>query len=142
MTPEPDLLRRQRATTATMLCFRRKQFAWRAGIHCVRLAAFHLKAMGHRVPTVPRVRSALAARRELAHRGFASVSELMDSLVPRRPAPAFMRLGDVAAVAGVGGMDALFICAGPQKLIGWREDAEAMVNLDVSLDEIDTVWEV
>tara|TARA_B100000678_G_scaffold280305_1_gene276872 strand:+ start:269 stop:388 length:120 start_codon:yes stop_codon:yes gene_type:complete len=37
-------------------------------------------------------------------------------------------------------MDSVMVSAGNGKLFGWREDAEQMVMLAVTLDEIDAAW--
>src|SRR5690606_11029879 len=64
----PELDRRREATQATLDKFRDTAFDWAEGRHCVRMAAYHLRQMGWRspkLPTIPRVRSALAAKKEL-----------------------------------------------------------------------------
>ena len=137
-----DLLRRQAATRTTMDRYRGKAFDWSRGITCVHLARFHLRQMGHQVPTVPRIRSALAARRALDSRGWADTSAMLDSLLPRI-APAQMLLGDLAcAPSDTDGIGAIMVCAGPQKLLGWREDAASLVLLDVTLGELSGAWRV
>lgn len=134
-----DLLRRQRATEKTLERYRGKAFDWRRGITCVHLMRFHLRAMGHRLESVPRFRSAFAARRELDRRGLADVSELLDAMLPRI-APARMLLGDLAVAGSADGLGSIFVCAGPQKIIGWREDSAELVTLDIGLGELDGAW--
>ena len=107
----------------------------------MRLAHQHLKNMGRNPPTLPRVRSALGARRALKERGWESVEAMLDSML-ERIAPAEMMLGDVAIVPGDGGLYAIFVCAGPLKVFGWREDAPALVLLDIGLDELTGAWRV
>ena len=138
----PDLIRRQQATEKTLARYRGKAFDWRTGVTCVHLARYHLRAMGHRPPTVPRVRSLLAARRALESRGWADCAAMLDAMLPRI-APAEMLMGDLAAVpSDDGGIGAIFVCAGPHKLIGWREDAPALVVLDVDLGDLVGAWRV
>lgn len=141
MAQLPELERRRVATTKTLARYRGKVFDWSKGITCVHLARAQLKAMGHKPPTLPRFRSALGAKRALKERGWESVEAMLDSMLPRI-APAQMRLGDIAAVPGDKGLDALFVCAGPLKLFGWREDHPALVILDVSLDDLTAAWRV
>src|SRR3546814_17660492 len=64
---------------------------------------------------------------DLKERGWASVSDMLDSILVRIP-PAMMQLGDVATVEGDQGLDALFVCAGPNRLFGWREDEAGAVR--------------
>ncbi len=136
---QPELIRRQHATNATMNRYRHKAFDWRTGITCVHLARFHLKQMGRKVPTVPRIRSEFAAVREMKARGWANVAEMLDSMLERIP-PAAMTLGDLAVTKSADGIGAILVAVGASKLIGWREDAEGMVILDVTLDELDGAW--
>ena len=58
----PDLVRRLEATDATLRKFRGKPFDWAKGNTCGHLLRFHLKKAGHRVPPMPRFRSALGAK--------------------------------------------------------------------------------
>lgn len=138
----PEPVRRQEATQATVDKFTGKPFDWNAGVHCVKLAHYHLRQMGWRkLPKLPLVKSPLAAKKALKARGWDSITAMLDSLLERIP-PAMMRLGDIATVEGDEGFDAVFINAGPRRLFGWREDQPVAVMLDVSLDEISAAWRV
>lgn len=136
-----ELERRRVATEKTLKRFRGKVFAWNTGVHCVRLFHQHLKNMGRKPPSLPRVRSPLGAKRALKERGWENVEAMLDSML-ERIAPAEMMLGDVAIVPGDAGLDAIFVCAGPLKVFGWREDAPALVLLDIGLDELTGAWRV
>jgi hypothetical protein len=134
-----DLLRRHSATKATLGRYRGKAADWRTGITCVHLARFHLRQMGRKVPSLPRVRSEFAAVRELKARGWRNVADMLDSILERIP-PARMALGDLAVVGSADGIGSIMVCAGPHKLLGWREDAVELVTLDVTLDQFDGAW--
>lgn len=136
-----DLLRRQEATEKTIARFKGKVFDWRAGITCVHLARFHLRNMGHKVPTLPRFRSALAARRALKAGGWESVEDMLDSILPRRPAPSFMTLGDLATVPGTDGLHSILVCAGPFKLLGWHPVDGTFVVYDGGNTEVSGAWQ-
>lgn len=136
-----ELERRRVATEKTLKRYRNKVFDWSRGITCVHLARYHLRAMGHRPETLPRIRSALAAKRALKARGWESVEQMLDSMLPRI-VPAQMMLGDLATVPGEGGMDAVVVCAGPHKVFGWRADKPDLALLDISLDELSAAWRV
>ncbi|WP_126172853.1 DUF6950 family protein [Altericroceibacterium xinjiangense] len=134
-----ELVRRQAATQMTMARYRGKAADWRTGITCLHLARFHLKQMGHKVPTIPRIRSEFAAVREMKKRGWSNVAEMLDATL-LRITPAQMLMGDLAVVRSTDGIGAILVCAGPRKLLGWREDAPEMVTLDVTLDQLDGAW--
>lgn len=135
----PEPLRRQLASQATLDRWRGIAFDWRAGHHCVRLAHSHLKLMGHKPPTLPRIRSLLAAKRALVAHGWQDTADMLDSLLERVP-PAAMQLGDIAVVPGADDLPAVFVCVGPRRLFGWSEQAEGAVVLEVSFDEISGAW--
>lgn len=137
----PELEKRRWATQKTLDRYRDKAFDWATGITCVHLARYHLRKMGHRPPGMPRFRSPLAAKRAMKERGWASVTAMLDSML-EPIAPAQMLLGDLATVEGDAGFDAVFVCAGPRRLFGWREDESGAVMLEVPFDEIKGAWRV
>lgn len=135
----PEMVRRQAATSATLDRYRGKVFDWSKGITCVHLARYHLRQMGHQPPSLPRIRSAFAAKQEMKARGWSGVADMLDGILPRI-APAQMLIGDLTVAKSEEGLGAIFICAGPHKLLGWREDAPALVVLDVTLDQVEAAW--
>ena len=137
----PDLIRRQLATQATLDKFKGKGWSWESGITCVHLMRFQMLKMGHAMPPMPRLRSLLSAKRELAARGAANVIELMDGLGCPQIPPAAMLMGDLAALpGGEDGIGALLVCLGPHKLMGWREDHAELIVLDVEFGDISAAW--
>lgn len=139
---QPEMIRRQIATTATLARYRAKQFDWSRGCTCVHLARFHLRKMGHRPPTVPRFRSALSAKRALSANGWADVATMLDTFLPRIT-PAAMMLGDIAVIPGDGGLDSVFICATSHKLFGWTTERPEMAMVDVfGLADLTGAWRV
>lgn len=139
----PEGERRRRATLATKERYENKTFDWSRGVTCVHLARFHLRQMGHKVPTIPRFRSAHGARQAMKVRGWASVGEMLDGVLPgARISPASMVLGDLCAVDGEGGMQAVFVCAGPRRVFGWVEGNDAPVMVEPDMDKIVGAWRV
>jgi hypothetical protein len=140
MTELPELERRRIATAATMSRYGGRPFNWRQSTTCLHLARFQMRQMGHKPPRMPPIRSALRARKELDVRGFETVADLIDSLLPRI-APAEMRLGDLAAVPGEEGwLDALLVNVAPRKFAGWHPDAYLMAVLDIDLGNVTAAW--
>lgn len=134
---------RRIATQLTLDAWRGRPFDWdstRDGT-CVHLLAAHLTNMGHDVPEIPPFDTMREAIRALHDHGWENLTEMMDDLLPRRPSPAFMRLGDVALAPGDGPLDAIFICAGPLKVFGWREGFDELVVQDVGLDRLIGAWQ-
>lgn len=136
-----DLIRRQRALAATQAKVRGRALDWKAGMTCVHMARFHLRAMGHRPEPLPRIRSIIGARRALKERGWADVAAMLDAQPGLcRIAPAAMLPGDLAALESADGMGSICVCAGPHKIIGWREDAAEAVVIDLAFDQIAGAW--
>lgn len=134
--------RRSDGTKRTLQQWRGVTFDWAGPTTCVHLAHSHLTGMGHALPEIPAFDSPLAAAREMQVRGWDSVADMLDQFLTRRPAPAYMRLGDVGIIRGAGGLDAIFICAGPFKYFGWREDHPDLVLLDITAGDLEVAWEV
>jgi hypothetical protein len=132
---------RRVATERTLARFRSKVFDWRTGTTCVHLARTHLRNMGHRPATVPRIRSALAARRALKANGWQSVEDMLDSMLPRI-APAQRLLGDLAVVPGGEGMGSIMIALSATKLLGWHPETGAMVIYDGGVEDLTGCWRV
>lgn len=144
MTRIPELERRRLATAATMARYGGQPFDWRRSTTCLHLARFQMKAMGHKPPRMPPIRSALRARKELEARGHASVVALMDSILPRI-APAEMRLGDLAAIPGdpeenAAWLDCLLVNVAPRKFAGWHPDKHLMAVMDIELGDVIAAW--
>lgn len=137
---QPDLIRRRDATQNTLNKFKGEVFDWSKGVTCVHLARFQLLRMGHKPQKLPSIRSALTARRELDSRKWADCGDMLDAQgLPRIP-PAMMLLGDLAMLPDADGFGAIFVCVGPHKAMGWREDAPALVVLDLDFAQFSASW--
>lgn len=126
-----------------MAKYRHREHDWKQAVSCLHMTRFHLRQAGHRPERLPRIGSMTGALRAMKQRGWNNVADMLDAqpgLV--RIAPARMLLGDLAVVASEDGVGAVLVCAGPQKLIGWREDVPGMVVLDVPFDQIDGAWRI
>ena len=110
---------RRVATEAVMVRFRARPFSWTGRRTCLHLARAQMKALGHRPPPIPDLRSARSAETALRATGHDNLEQLLDSLLPRI-APAAMWLGDLALMEGDGQFDALVINVGG-KVIGYAE---------------------
>lgn len=154
----PDLIRRHVATEATLRRYRRRDFDWKTMTTCIGMAWWHLRKIGRKPPKIPQYRSPLGALRVLKQLGCADCGELVGR-VPglERIAPAQMMMGDLCLVTsspavgeeGLPGAEALAaigtvaICAGPQKIFGWRADqGSRLVVLDVAFVDIKQAWRV
>lgn len=139
----PDLLRRQQATQATQDKYRGRLFDWKRSRTCIHLLRSHLRAMGHKVPKVPPVTSAVSARRVMDAQGWKTCADLIDGLGLERIAPAMMLPGDVAYRWSEDGFGGVLICVGPHKVLGWFDNEETegkLVVMDMSFDQLEAAW--
>lgn len=129
----PDLLRREAALSATWTKYRGKAIDWRKGHTCAHMARFHLRAMGHKLPKLPPMRSLLGAKRGLEANGWADVRAMLAAFLPEI-APAMMLPGDLVTTNSEDGMGCVMILIAPRKLIGWHEDADgaAVIDFDIT----------
>jgi hypothetical protein len=130
-----DLQRRVAATQATERRFRDRPFSWDRAATCIHLVRFHAAQMGHRLPVVPRFRSALGARRALAAAGAQTLPALLDLHFPAVPA-AYLAVGDILALPGDGGFASLVIKGGIDKFLGWHEADTGCTIIALSGDDI------
>jgi len=117
-----ELERRVKATQATQKRFEGRAFDWAKQATCIHLLRFHAAQMGHKLPIVPRFRSALGAKKALRAEGVETLAELMDKHFQRIPA-AYLQTGDVLAVPGDGGFEALMIYGDLRAVLGWQEES-------------------
>ncbi len=96
---------------------------------CARMAAFHLRKLGHKVklPASGSYASVKAARRELQARGYETLIEAMDGFGFERIAPAAAIAGDIVALPGEGPLGALTVSMGNGRVIGYHQDAAGAV---------------
>ena len=134
-----ELERRAMVTKATQDRFEGKPFDWTKQATCIHLLRFHAAGMGHKVPIVPKFRSALGARKALLATGWQTLPALLDSMFERVP-PAFARVGDVMALPADEGFEGIVIRAGVTKWIGWHEDAIGCTIVDADMNAAIGAW--
>ncbi|WP_397586684.1 DUF6950 family protein [Sphingobium fuliginis] len=132
MTP---LERRFAAIEATMARYRDRPFEW-GKVDCAKVAAFHLKKLGHKVliSKAGAYGSALGARRAIRRMGYDSLPDLLDGLGLTRIPYSRMLLGDLVVAEGHGGIDAIGIYASNGHVLGFHEDHldQGLVTVDLT----------
>lgn len=123
-----NLAERAERTEAVVARFRDRPFSWTGRRTCIHLARAQMRAMGHRPPKLPDMRSALSARRALAATGHADLKSLLDSMLVRI-APDDMWIGDLALLDGEPPFDALVIGAGSM-VFGYHQHAIGIAPID------------
>lgn len=97
-------------------------------VDCVKVAAWHLRSMGHRLTGLAKAGSyktvlgAQRALRRVGHDGLIAALDAMPGLIRIPPEAALP--GDIIAQPGTGGMDALTIVMGDRLVLGFHEDID------------------
>jgi hypothetical protein len=119
--PHPLIWRRD-AAQATLDHFNGRPFAW-GEADCVRLAAWHVRRMGHKTKLAKAgaYHDEAGARKALAKAGFRSLQKAVDAHGFARIAPAAALVGDIVALEGEGGWPALCVALGNGRVLGFHE---------------------
>lgn len=118
-----EMIARVAAAQATLDQWKGKPFKL-GRADCVRVAASHLRRMGHRVklPPAGSYATARSALKALKERGFANLAEAMDGAGFERIAPAAALPGDIIAMPSLGEVGALVIALSNGRVAGFHED--------------------
>lgn len=136
------LIRRQVLTQRTHDRFWHKPFRW-GSCDCAKVAAWHARQFGWKVPSPGRYASEAGARARLDALGCADIHALVDQvgLAPIVPASAIE--GDFLGSAGAdGGLGALGIVLGGGKMLSFHEDSPGMEVVAVNLGGIMRAWSI
>jgi hypothetical protein len=141
MAKRPDMIRRHNAVEKTMRRFGGRAFGI-GSVDCIKMARFHLKEMGHKLPSTGNYKTVAGAVAQLKKQGVRNVAELLDKFLERIP-PAAMTLGDLAMPpsepdAPASKLGTVIIMASGQKFIGWHPDHDNLAVMNVS--QIDAAW--
>ena len=126
------------ATDKVVAKFRARPFDWSKRATCIHLARAQARALGHRPPSIPDIRSAIGARRALAQLGHETLSGLLDAMFPRI-APASALPGDLVVVPGEEGFESIGIAAGGAILM-YHADADGLVPVKEALGSVTGAW--
>lgn len=135
------LIRRQRALEKVMKRFGGRPFELGAN-DCVKLAHFHLKALGHKLPSTGHYKTAAQAAAALKKQGAKNLEQLLDKHLERIP-PAMMLPGDLAMPpsdpeAPASKFGTVMVAITPRKFLGWHPDHESLAVME--LTQIDAAW--
>lgn len=118
---------------------------WRMGeADCVRMAASHLRRMGHavRLPPAGSYRSVRSAAMKLKARGHDTLAEAMDAMGFKRIMPAAALVGDVIELPSeIAALGTLVVALGNGRVLGWHEDAPKGACVLQPLEQI-AAWRV
>lgn len=120
------LVERRDVTEATLNRFAAKPFSWTSAATCVHMVRWHIRAMGQPAPTMPRFRSPLMARAAMKERGWATLADMMDAVLPRI-LPAEAIVGDVVELPSENAaFGALCISVGNGRVMGYFDGHDGL----------------
>lgn len=127
--PIHPLIQRRDAAQATLDRFNGRPFVW-GETDCVRLAAWHVRRMGHKTKLAKggAYKDEAGARKALAKVGFRSLEKAVDAHGFARIAPAAAIVGDLVGIEAGGDWPALFVALGNGRLLGFHEDVCRIVK--------------
>ena len=129
MTEDP-FVRRTRAAQRTLDIWSKR--AMKLGTSdCVRMAASHLRLLGHRVklPHSGSYRTVNSARKALKEMGFDSVAAALDAMGMARIAPAAAIVGDIIMMPSADDLGSLGIALGGGRVVAYHEDVKTAAVL-------------
>ena len=113
-----------------MARYRDKPFQW-GKVDCAKVAAFHLKKLGHKIliSKAGAYSSPLGAARALKRLGYANLAEMAEG-VGLTPIPySRMLLGDIAEIEGDSPVGAIGIYAGNGNIFCFHQDHPGLVTM-------------
>lgn len=123
-----EMNRRAAAVRAVQARFADRPFAW-GSVDCVKVGAWHLRLMGHKLPALAkagRYRSALGARAALKRAGFADLAAALDATALPEIPPAAALIGDIVLLPGTDGWQSLCIVMGAGTVLGFHEEWDVL----------------
>lgn len=133
------LVRRMVLTEQTREKWYGRPFRW-GRADCAKVAAFHARKFGWKVPKPGGYASFDGARERLAELGCETIPDLVSATGLVEIAPAFVLTGDIVSFACDGALGALGIALGNGNMLAFHEAAEGMAV--VRMDRIDRAWSI
>lgn len=136
-----ELVRRKAAVDATKARFEGKAFAF-GSVDCAKVAAFHLKQMGHKVrlSKAGQYKTLIGAKGALKRLGYDTLPDAMDGHGFARIAPAATWMGDIVTFASGHEIGALGIVVGNGNMMCFHESFDQPVIM--SMGQIDAAWRI
>lgn len=130
---------RHRATRQTIAKYGASAFRWGA-CDCGKIAAFHARKFGWKVPKTGTYHSALGAKKYLASLGCVTLPDLLDQIGFAPIAPAFAMMGDFVSFACDDPIGGVGIVVGNGNMMAFHELHPGPVFM--SMAAIDRAWSV
>ena len=134
-----DLVKRMELTEQTRQKFFGKRFSW-GTCDCAKIAAFHARKFGWKVPTTGQYRSYRTAKQALKKLGVDSIPELVAATGLKEIQPVYAMAGDIVSFASDADIGAIGIVIGNGNMLAFHEAAEGAAIISMGL--IDKAWSI
>ncbi|GLT01812.1 hypothetical protein GCM10007897_32100 [Sphingobium jiangsuense] len=136
MTP---IEKRHQATTLTVEKYKVRAFRW-GSCDCGKIAAFHARKFGWKVPKTGTYKSAIGAAKYLKSLGVETLPELLDQIGFAQIAPAAAMMGDFVSFASDDPIGGVGIVVGNGNMMAFHEAHATPVIM--SMANIDRAWSI
>lgn len=134
-----DLIQRMELTEETRQRFFGKRFSW-GTCDCAKIAAFHARRFGWKVPTTGEYRSYRTARQAIKKLGFDTIPEVVAAIGMKEIPPAYAMVGDIVSFASDADIGAVGIVIGNNNMLAFHESVETAAI--ISMGMIDKAWSI
>ena len=134
-----DLIERMELTEATRQKFFGKRFSW-GTCDCAKIATFHARKFGWKVPTTGEYRSYRTAKQALKKLGVESIPEIITATGFKEIPPAYAMVGDIVSFASDAEIGAVGIVIGNGNMLAFHESVETAAI--ISMGMIDKAWSI
>lgn len=138
MTP---LEKRHQATLLTVQKYSQRKFAW-GTCDCGKIAAFHARKFGWKVPKTGTYKSSVGAKKYLQSLGVETLPDLLDKIGFPSIAPASTLMGDFVSFTCDDPIGGVGIVIGGGKIMAFHEDYPGPVMIDVDWSKVERAWSV
>lgn len=134
-----ELVKRMKFTEQTKEKFFGKPFAW-GSCDCGKIAAFHMRKFGWKVPPTGRYKNLIGARKNLKELGCSTIEQLVTKIGLKEIPASFTMVGDIVSFQSDADTGAIGIVIGNGNMLAFHESAIGLAV--VSMTNIDKAWSV
>lgn len=133
------LVRRAVLTEQTRARFYGRPFKWGSS-DCAKMAAFHAKKFGWKVPVPGGYSTALGAAKRLRELGYDTLPDLVAGYGLKEIAPAFAMTGDIVSSFSDDALGSIGIVLGNGRMLAFHEVAVGAAV--ITMDSIERAWSI
>jgi len=134
-----ELMRRMVLTEKTKEKYFGREFAWGSS-DCAKIAAFHARKFGWKVPKTSQYNTAFGAARCLKQMGCNTIEQLITKTGMKEITPAMAIVGDIVSFESDDTVGAVGIVVGNGNMLAFHEAVSGAAI--ISMNKIDKAWSI